>query len=274
MLAPQQILAVLVTYQVDFRNCSTWQSLQQHPAAQQMHWLIYDNSGGAPLQPAPSPLLSYQHHPENPGVSSAYLEAGRLAAEKNCVWMLLLDQDSVFPPNWFERYAAAVSESPAGVLFAPIIRSGHLLLSPSRYRWGRTWPAPTPPKSPFELRQHAPINAGTLLQTNAYLRAGGHIPEVALDFSDFAFLHRFQKQHPNGHLVDLTLQHSLSGTGRPLVEHSLRRFEKYCQGAKAFQRDGGPALALTAWTIWRALLLSFRYQNVNFFAVFWRACRH
>lgn len=268
MLQPSDIFAVLVTYKVDYTHCSSWKSLHQTSIAHQMHWLVYDNSPN-PCTSTPPANLSYQHHPENPGVSAAYLTAAALAKERGCSWLLLLDQDSQFPAQWLDAYADALSQNPTAKILTPLLYAGKLLISPSRMKLGRGWPAKQLPPTNYDLRKYAPLNAGILVHVDAYLNSGGHIKAVELDFSDFAFIHQFQKKYPNAQLVNLRIEHALSGTEKSPYKAAYERFKYYCAGAAAFSRNGGSAFWMQFWCFWRAMLLSLRYQNVKFFDVFW-----
>jgi rhamnosyltransferase len=268
MLHPSNIFAVLVTFKVDYIACSSWQSLHQSQVASQMPWLVYDNSPN-PSPTTPPAYLSYQHHPENLGVSAAYLAAAALAKERGCSWLLLLDQDSIFPTHWLNAYAAALSQNPTAKILTPHLYAGKLLISPSSMQLGRGWPAKKLPPSTYDLRKYAPLNAGILVQVDAYLQSGGHLKTVELDFSDFAFIHRFQKKYPKAELVDLHIEHALSGIEKPTYQAAYERFKYYCAGAAAFSQNGGSAFWMRFWCLWRAALLSLRYRNVKFFDVFW-----
>jgi GT2 family glycosyltransferase len=270
MILPGDILAVLVCYKTDYRQCSSWKSLQRSHAASHMHWLVYDNS---PASVTPDANVHYEHHPENRGVSAAYQRAAALAASRSLSWILLLDQDSVFPDNWFESYKTAMEQHPEQVLFVPRIPAEAALLSPSRLRLGRTWPAKPFPTGSFSLYHYAPINAGMMVSTKAYVQTGGHDEQVQLDFSDLAFLHSFRKSFPQACLCDFDIAHQLSGAEKANQEQRLQRFRQYCRDATAFLKADGPAWSMAFWTTWRALLLSFRYRSLNFFNVLLRDFR-
>lgn len=268
MLSPAHIQAVLVVYKQKAAESSSWKSLRATNAGCEMQWLVIDNSPTAGGSPAKE--VSYEHHPSNPGVSAAYLRGAEMARQNGCSWMLLLDQDSHFPADWFEQYAASLTEFPNATLLVPSVPAGQKWMSPARYRWHRGWLNEPMPIGLFQLRKYAPINAGMLIQLKAYLKCGGHNPEVAVDFSDFAFLDRYQKQNQEAVLVNFELAHSLSGLEKANFEVRLRRFGQYCKDALAFARSGGPTGWLWFWTAWRALLLSTRYRRLQFFSVFWR----
>lgn len=267
-LQASDILAILVVYGQSANQSSSWQSLQATEAGRQMRWLVFDNSPAPTTEPPAA--THYEYHPENPGVSAAYLRGAALAAEMGCRWILLLDQDSRFPTDWFERYVQALETHPNATLLVPGVPAGNRWMSPAKYRWHRGWLNTPMPAGPFSLLQYAPINAGMLIQLDAYQACGGHEAQVQLDFSDFAFLHRFQKQNPTAVLAYFTLQHSLSGIEQAVFEQRLKRFGYYCRDAAAFARTGGPAGWLWFWALWRSMLLSLRYRQLHFFRVFWR----
>lgn len=268
-LTPERVLAVLVTYGTPATATASWRSLRSTEAGQKLQWLVYDNS---PHRHEDLPAgIFYEHHPENPGVSAAYLRGAKLASSTGATWLLLLDQDSVFEVDWFAQYAQAVLQHPDQQLFVPLVKHGTTVVSPAAIRWGRAWASNEAPVPVFNLAQYACINAGMLIELAAYQRSGGHLAEVALDFSDTAFLHFFRRQQPTGVLVASKLEHQLSGAEKAGYEQRLHRFQLYCRDGRAFAKHGGPRLAIYGWMLWRALLLSLRYRRVGFFWVFSRA---
>lgn len=268
MLVPAHIQAVLVVYQQKAVDSSSWKSLRATAAGREMHWLVVDNSLTAGGSPAAE--VRYEHHPTNPGVSAAYCRGAEVAQQNGCTWLLLLDQDSAFPADWFEQYAAAHEEFQHATLLVPAVPAGKKWMSPAKYRWHRGWLNAPMTKGTFVLQQNAPINAGMLIRLDAYLEAGGHEPTVQLDFSDFAFLHKFQKRNHTAILANFELTHSLSGIEKAQFEQRVQRFGHYCRDAAAFARTGGPRGWLWIWAAWRALLLSVRYRRLQFFRVLWR----
>jgi rhamnosyltransferase len=268
-ISPQQLLAVLVSYGQAPQLSRTWQSLQATAAGQSMHWLVYDNSAVAATNLPTN--LHYEHHPENPGVSAAYLRAAAVAADLGARWLLLLDQDSDFAADWFEAYEEAVKKYPEAKLFTPLIRHEAVVVSPAPLRWGRAWAAKNAPPEQYQLSKFAPINAGMLLNLAAYQQAGGHRAAVALDFSDFAFTFFFRRSFPMAVLVPTTLEHRLSGAETASFEQRLARYTVYCRDGWAFVRAGGPRWSILAWMLWRALVLGIRYRRLAFFWVFSQA---
>lgn len=90
----KQLLFVIVIYNLDFHQSSTYQTLLLPHS--DIPTYIIDNSLYSQIV-QDSNVIFYSHHPDNPGVSFAYNEAAKYAKENGYEWMLLLDQDTHFP---------------------------------------------------------------------------------------------------------------------------------------------------------------------------------
>lgn len=94
----KQLLFVIVIYNLDFHQSSTYQTLLLPHS--DIPTYIIDNSLYSQIV-QDSNVIFYSHHPDNPGVSFAYNEAAKYAKENGYGWMLLLDQDTHFPMQKF-----------------------------------------------------------------------------------------------------------------------------------------------------------------------------
>lgn len=259
----QRTLAILVCYGQDFRESVSWLSLRA-AAHDKLDWFIVDNSLNAV---AHQESVMYTHLPHNPGVSEAYLRGAAYAKSKDYKQILLLDQDSIFPKDAWESYELAQQKWPGYALYSPQLWAGNKGISPAPNKLGRTFAASILIEGPYSLRSYSPINAGMLLQLDAYLAVGGHASSVYLDFSDFAFIRRFRQQFPMAVAVPLTVKHGLSGLEKSSKNQDLSRFKHYLNCARAYAQIGGPKFWLYFWAIIRALLLSFRYRSFAFFGL-------
>ena len=138
-----EVLAVLVLYRQDLAQSPTYLSLggELRRLGAQLDLLVYDNSEQASSLPENAPAdgwrISYQHDGTNPGVSRAYVEGARLGASRGKRWLLLLDQDTVFPPGALDAYVDELRRHPDARLFAPILRVAGRIASPCGYRFKR-----------------------------------------------------------------------------------------------------------------------------------------
>ncbi|MDQ1452242.1 MAG: hypothetical protein QOK38_2108 [Acidobacteriaceae bacterium] len=217
---PAQILIVVVQYQTPLENAPVIQSLDrcfsQNPAlGDDITTLVWDNS------PAPHPVpqnlsfsLEYRHAGENLGVSGAYNGAAKFAAELGAEWLLLLDQDTVPPPEFLTLmldYARRLAPEHRIAAVAPTVMMGPSHISPKvTVRGGRS----VAPPAGFvgeERREVVLVNTGLLLRLESLAQVGGFDPDFWLDFSDRYLCHMLARHRLSVWVAaDLQLQHHVS----------------------------------------------------------------
>jgi rhamnosyltransferase len=266
----REALAVLVLYGRTLGESVTFRTLEEgrRRLGERLDLLVYDNS---PVASRPDPVaewqIKYRHDPSNPGVSRAYLEGARVAMERGKRWLLLLDQDTGFPPEAITVYAEAVRRYPTEVLFAPVLRAGAGIVSPCAYRFPRGKPLRTSATGLQNLAGKSVLNSGMCISVAAYLDVGGHDPRIGLDFSDHEFIDRFKRRHDRARILPLECRHGFSGELRSGVDAGLQRFRFFCRGIR-YASPGGLQSALgTAMVVGRACRLAFRHRHPGFLQV-------
>lgn len=269
----ESIFAVLVLYQQSLEQSVTFQSLRPivRDLSASLPLLVYDNSptalGHPGIGPYPGWDIHYVHDPSNPGVSRAYLEGARLAAGRSKRWLLLLDQDTWFPPDALTRYLRAIRQHPETRLFAPILRSQDRIVSPCRYRLRLGFALPRVRPGVQSLAGLSVLNSGMCVAVEDYLEVGGHDVRLAMDFADHEFIERFKRRHDTFVVVDAECGHGLSGATTQTTASQLARFQLYCRGAK-YSSKGLTGGILTAGVVGgRACLLCFRHGSLGFLRV-------
>jgi rhamnosyltransferase len=267
------MLAVLVLYQQSLEQSVTFQSLSAglREESAPLQLLVYDNSPtpvGKPGSVAHRGWdVCYVHDPSNPGVSRAYVEGARIAANHSKQWLLLLDQDTWFPPDVLSRYVASIQQHPEVRLFAPILRGGSHILSPCRYRFRLGSPLSLVSPGLHSLAGLSVLNSGTCVAVKDYLELGGHDVRIALDFADHEFIDRFKRKHDRFVVIDAECAHDFFGVTTQSTAGRLTRFGHYCRGAK-FSGKGLSGALLTAAVVGaRACRLSIRYRSLGFLRV-------
>lgn len=238
---PAQILIVVVQYKTALENTPVIQSLDrcfsQNPALRQHYsTLVWDNSPDSHAVPhSLSFPLEYRHTGENLGVSGAYNSAARLAAASGAQWLLLLDQDTVLPPEFLSRmrdYAQRLAPQRRIAAVAPTVMMGPTRISPKvTVRWGQSVdpPADFNGEEPAEL---VLVNTGLLLRLEALSEIGGFNPDFWLDFSDRYLCHMLaQNAFSIWIAADLQLQHHVSLMAGGI---SLQRFANLLAAEDAF----------------------------------------
>lgn len=273
-----RILAVVVLYRMSLDKSLTIQGLLQTFASYpELHKsitvLVCDNSP-APLSDPQglSPFL-YRHSPENLGVSGAYNRAMKIAEEKDCQWLLLLDQDTAVPPGFLPKmldYGCRFVNRPEIAAVVPFLANGDRMLSPLQVLFKRFQPLLLPFEGihPGEI---SAANSGTLIRIDALQQIGGFQEDFWLDFSDVAVFHLLHRQGKKIYIAgDLLLQHNNSaisfsnsmspqryanfiaaegaywdsyGTLAMRAFHTLRTLERAIRQAR--RRDKSPYAAVT-----------------------------
>ncbi len=265
-----RMIATLVLYRKALDESPAFASLTacMERAGSCMDILVYDNS---PIPMArPDRLdenISYVHDPSNPGVSKAYNTGFRMARQMGKKWLLLLDQDTEFPPEALERYESTMSHNKTAVLFAPILVSKGKVYSPCGYTSRVGFPLRRIQPGLWSVKGKSLLNSGICIDIEAFERVGGFDESMPLDFADHDFITRYKKHFDSFVLVDVTCRHGFSDNQSTDLDASLGRFRCYCRGAGNSIRSVQDAFSFLALVIVRAVRLSLRHKSFRFFPV-------
>ena len=263
------VLAVLVLYRRDLAAAETFSSLSRalDKSGSSLELLVYDNSP-APMVSAggryPGWRIHHIHDPENPGVSRAYNEGFRLAERLGKKWLLLLDQDTVFPDDALSVYCQGIAKHRDMALFAPVLMASGRICSPCRYlfRTGFHPGSAAPGVHPFPGR--AVLNSGMLVAVDAFARCGGFDERIGLDFADFAFNNRLRRFYDKFCVLPMECSHGFSGAEDAGIDAVLQRFRLYCEGGRRSIDGVFAAICLTLVVLVRCLRLTFRFRSLRF----------
>lgn len=190
-MTSHKIFPVIVLY-----RCSLFESRTYVTFLQNCHngdFLVYDNS---PADYIVSDLPAGAHYirdMENSGLPKAYNAGAKLAKELGYARVLLLDQDTEFPPGAFSRY---LEQAESDAVLAPnIITTLGKAFSPSDMDCFYPKPRLLAPGS-YSLRKYNAVNSGMCIPVDDFLRAGGYDEAVRLDFADFYFQYRLREVNP------------------------------------------------------------------------------
>jgi hypothetical protein len=267
------LLVVIVLFKKKPENAVAFSSL--HAAGKLLPLLptlfVYDNSPDASA-PADQQVL-YRHDGTNGGVSKAYNEASIVATNKNKKWMLFLDQDTIVDSIIFDKYISSISKNRGSIAFVPKMHDGIGLLSPFRLILGGGKRI-QPRKEKFKLNAFRFINSGLLIESAAFVAAGGYEERIPLDFSDIAFGEKLRKITDHFIVIDGSLSLSFSGTDSMTLPLALSRFHFFCTGALNMGEKFGPFYIYFNRALLRATHLGLRYRTLRFLKVFFQHANH
>lgn len=200
------------------------------------HILIYDNSKEpCNLQTLkPSEKLTYIHNQLNGGTVAAYNYAFDLAVNKNYRWVLLLDQDSILPFDYFNRAASKLKEEQIGKIAAliPYVKHGEHLISPAFLtKYGSVIPFTSITKNDKQNRLTA-VASGAFLLTESIKDFTPFPDGFWLDYVDHWIFMRLNIHEWRIEIFKSIIRHNLSVNS--ISELNATRLESILNGEKLF----------------------------------------
>jgi GT2 family glycosyltransferase len=260
------ILIIIVIYEIKLDASQAFNSLTEAliKGNQRASLFIYDNS----LLPQPTPTrniwnIYYQHDKSNPGVSKAYNQGFIKAKEFGKKWIMLSDQDSHFPIDFFDCFAKSLATKPYNELFVPILRSGSILVSPFKFKYGSGHILQKIEAKSYPLNDLKFINSGLIVSTLLFEKCGGYDERFELDFSDLAFIERLKKYQEEFLVMNATCEHHLSSQEKGFSK-AKNRFNSFLKASRLFGYTFGPSVFLFINRLFRAIKLSLRFRSFEF----------
>ena len=182
-----RIFPILVLYKTQLKDAITYQTLLKNASFDQ--FMIYDNSPSSYIfdNSVLRSNMVYVRDVDNGGLSMAYNTGARYATANDYSHVLLLDQDTHFPPSAAEVYnknlccksiSSPMLKLSNGSAFSPCSRKGFktkgVCVSPGIYN----------------LSDYSPVNSGMCIPLNIFDSVGGYNENIRLDFADFEFISR------------------------------------------------------------------------------------
>lgn len=199
--------------------------------------IIYDNSQSSLIDKSflPSEWV-YIHDSSNPGLSYAYNYCAKYAISKGYNWLLIADQDTIFPEDAFFKYEKAVHQYFSDILFCPIVTIGqNRLMSPinCKHYIPHFISFPIGCKH-IKLCEFSIINSGLLININAFFSVGGYNTDVFLDFSDFQFIERLSLHYKYARVLNIKCIQSFSNDDQN-EKQKIHRYNLFCKSLKKYK---------------------------------------
>jgi GT2 family glycosyltransferase len=269
-----RICFVIVLYKELLYDTKTYKSLisKYNIDGYNIGLFIWDNSPW-PLHDPPEFKngVYYKYTGKNEGVSKAYNEAAIYSQSNGYEWMLLLDQDTIFPPLILEEYQKAINENQLVKLFTLKIKTiNGKYVSPCIYKHKLSKLSnKSPPVGLLNLSSYSMINSGLLINSEAFLNTGGYNEKVWLDFSDYEFIQRFKNIYRKAYILDKESLQSFSSVEEKDFNSLIRRYKILCECIKNFQKNTIQDKFDNSFLLFkRACSLIIKTGNLSFFLIF------
>ena len=271
-----ELVIVIVLYHTELADSKSYQSVSKafktYAADHRPIDLIVVNNGPLSITINEDDPLFRFHFKElldNPGVSKAYNIAAALAGDLQKRWLLILDQDTHLPPDFWNQYCQSIRGYPNMPVYAPRLYADNILISPCGYRYYRGYLLTDLAAGTHPMQGRNVLNSGLLIDVNAFRRVEGYDEKVRLYFSDFVFFDRLKEQYTTFAVVDVNLQHELSSTDYSAQSTAVQRFSLYCEGARAASKHEVIRSFLYFITVGgRSLVMNHRFKSWLFSRIF------
>ena len=233
--------------------------------------LVYDNSPVPQSIPADySGHIEYVHDPANGGISIAYNYAAKFAKDHGHKWLLLLDQDTLFPSGAMSSYIDALNNHTQISMFVPKVKnSDGRYISPTKYMLKTSRPVKKAREGVIPFSKACPINSGIMVSVDSFLEAGGYDEKVTLDFSDIRFIEKYKKTQEYFFCMNIICLQNYSINEKD-ENKLLSRYKVFLKCAKHCKRE-------TLWddcgylftTLKRTIRLTICTRNVVFLKTYY-----
>lgn len=219
-----KLAIVIVLYKMKYLDSKAFKTLEEaiNKVSEDEFFfeiLLYDNS---PLSQkfkennSSKCTYSYIHDLGNGGLVSAYNMALNLANRHNISWIMLLDQDSRLPVNYFREIRKTIEhleyDNEVVAIIPKVVDESteSNIISPARIWPGRIMRPYTIKAFGYVSEYVAVINSGSVISSSFLNSIGGFNKLFPLDFQDHWLFHTIHSNKMKIYLMDITIKHNLS----------------------------------------------------------------
>lgn len=264
-----KILIIIVLYKQSIHESKTYNSLRNYLADCSVYF--YDNSPEYNKENEQHIRINdiYVHDPSNSGLSHAYNQAAKYALDKSFNWLLLSDQDTIFPEDFIQKVRQAILKNPDITIFAPVLKlSDNTIFSPCRYNNMFIKPLRSISHGLFSLNNTVPVNSGLLVKTSRFIEVNGYDERLKVDFCDFAFLRKIRTIDDKYYVMDTRAYQTFSNEETD-IKKILERFNIYLADANNYTCSNyKEKIGLFFNVLKHSAKLSFRTASFSFLYLF------
>lgn len=266
----------IVLYNETLQSCITYQSLiksilKYNKKEENITIIIYDNTPKSGSEVIKSEILTedgidvhYLTTYKNEGLPYAYNEFSKLAQKLKKDWIVLLDQDTELPLDFFSNY---LQINPALKIHCPLVFSNGNLMSPAHYRYFRSYPMEIPVGNETLLDRVSCINSGLMINTEFFEKIGGYNSYLFLDFCDHDFIHKIKQNKINKiGIIPCHLVQDFSSINHTR-EQALTRYKIFIKDLKVFYKGKDYLSIFFSVDLPRLLKLCYQYRSLQFLKI-------
>jgi len=261
-----KIVAVLVLYNECLETSATWNTLFSSSPLN-VHWLIYNN-GPSPVEIPEECGIAYQESLDNSGLVPAYRAGLEMAKNINATHLLLLDQDTLFPRNFWDLQMACLETFPGESLYVPTVFGERVMLSPNTFDRRRGIAQATSYEklpNPLSLASFSIVNSGALFTLAAFeLACTETVALLFLDNIDNAMTAMLWQNGISARWFHAEVHQKFSGEKlNPQTDY--QRFKIWQKDARQFGEITGCRFWQEFWILKRKFHYTLLSKNLSYF---------
>ncbi|MGL4955748.1 MAG: glycosyltransferase [Bacteroidales bacterium] len=264
-----KILLTIVLYNEKLANSVSYQSIKLAAERFKFDYTFYVHNNSPQAQPISEANVHYVHSPENVGLSKAYNNAAKYAKANGFEYLLLLDQDTLWNEDFFEKLSIAIEQNPTINLFAPIVllKKNNARFSPKRLILTRTFNT-TITQGIYPVNKYLIVNSGICIKLDAFFSCGGYDEAVYLDYADVRFIEKFAKHYNHFYLFNSIAYQDFSNDETD-AQKLFNRFCIYLDCLLHYPKTSIIVKLAFLYTIFRhTLALTLRTREFRFIKMF------
>jgi len=213
--------------------------------------------------------VEYIHKPENMPLSKIYNQIINKHRKTKYEYLILLDQDTTFTPDFFRQLCKSIYEFKSVSLFLPIVISSNKIVSPANLFMfkGEYWKSKK--LGLINAKNKAAINSGMVISFEYLMnRFSGYDERFKFYGTDTYFMKMYSKFNDFFCVFDYEVEHHLAYSDSSDVEIIINRHPE-CMKAVLLLNSSN--LAMEALTRLYVLMFSikqaFKYKDIRFLDV-------
>lgn len=202
----------------------------------------------------------------NKGLSKAYNKAIEIINPAVDDYLIILDQDTVFDTNIFNKYVAFIENNPNLDIICPVVKDSVGIMSPSLSRGVYNYHIQSIREVKDELiNEYSFINSGMCIKGSVFSKIK-YDETLFLDFVDHDFVSQIKNNKLKiGICYDVVLEQNFSGVTKNTFEQDINRFKIFIKDAKVYYNKYFPKLNYKLILFKRTLKLTFIHRKLSFF---------
>lgn len=201
----------------------------------------------------------------NKGLSKAYNKVLDMINPVEEDYIIILDQDTVFDSNIFNKYVAYIENNPNVNVICPIVKDSKGVMSPSIIRGVNNKHILNVNEiDKTSINEYSFINSGMCIKGSVFLSIK-YDESLFLDFVDHDFVRQIKNHNFTIRICfDIVLNQNFSGVTKNSYEQDFNRFKIFIKDAKVYYSKYFPKKNFKIILLKRTLKLTLIHRKIDF----------